>query len=90
MTMTAVDLSAAIEAELPTAWQEIKGFGLPSGGDPTDRQVLFRAIARGLLKYLQAHETDFLNSITFTSFSTTSLSTGQPVTSVDFDITVSP
>ena len=86
MTMRAVDLSAAMEAELPTAWRELKGFDLPAGGDPADRQVLFRAVARGLLAYLLAHQNDFLDSITFTSFSTTNISDAQSVKAVDFNI----
>jgi hypothetical protein len=90
MSMTVNGLSAAMEAELPRAWEEVKGFPLPAGGDPADRRVLFRAIARGLLRYLLEHQTDFLESITFSSFTVSSTPASQTVDSVDFDITALP
>ena len=87
MTMTAEEFAARMDTQLPIAWKILKGFDMPPGGDPLDRQVLFLAIARGLFGYLLENEGEFLKSITFTSFSTSSLGAAQAVKVVDFDIT---
>lgn len=59
--MTSLDvheLAQALGNALPGAWTEIKGTPFP--GDPSnpDQQVLFLAIARGLLQYLHNQQSD--------------------------------
>lgn len=56
------DLAAAIETAFEQAWPKIKGTPLPPA-DPKDRQVLFVAVARGLLTYLQSHPKDIINKM---------------------------
>ena len=61
------DLAAAMLTALPQAWQEVKGTTFPGGGDQDDQRVLFIAIARGLLTYLQNNPNETMNSITLTA-----------------------
>jgi hypothetical protein len=56
-------LAEAIETAMAAEWQAVKGEPMPSA-DPTDRRILFVAIARGLLKYLEDHRGDMVTSIT--------------------------
>ena len=52
------ELAQAMGNALPGAWTEIKN--TPFTGDPSspDQQVLFLAIARGLLQYLHDRQSD--------------------------------
>jgi hypothetical protein len=52
------ELAQAMGNALPGAWTEIKGTPFP--GDPSnpDQQVLFLAIARGLLQYLHDRQSN--------------------------------
>jgi hypothetical protein len=52
MTLKASELSQAMVSQLPTAWSQIKGTSFP-GGDTKDAEVMFRAVALGLISYLQ-------------------------------------
>lgn len=52
MTLKASELSQAMVNQLPTAWFQIKGSTFP-GGDTKDAEVMFRAVALGLISYLQ-------------------------------------
>ena len=52
MTLKASELSQAMVSQLPTAWFQIKGSTFP-GGDTKDAEVMFRAVALGLISYLQ-------------------------------------
>lgn len=52
MTLKASELSQAMVNQLPTAWSQIKGSTFP-GGDTKDAEVMFRAVALGLISYLQ-------------------------------------
>lgn len=45
-------LASAMQAEMPNAWQEVKGEPFPGDPNDPDQQVIFLAIARGLLKYV--------------------------------------
>ena len=52
MTLKASELSQEMVNQLPTAWSQIKGTTFP-GGDTKDAEVMFRAVALGLIRYLQ-------------------------------------
>jgi hypothetical protein len=52
MTLRASELSQQMVNQLPNAWSQIKGTSFP-GGDTKDAEVMFRAVALGLLSYLQ-------------------------------------
>jgi hypothetical protein len=56
------DLADAMETAFKQAWPEIKGTPLPPA-DPKDRRVLFVAVARGLLTYLQQNPTEILTTL---------------------------
>jgi hypothetical protein len=45
-------LADALRQEMPGAWLEIKKSQFPGDPNDPDQQVLFLALARGLLKYL--------------------------------------
>ncbi|HEX5884761.1 MAG TPA: hypothetical protein VFY67_09440 [Pyrinomonadaceae bacterium] len=81
MSLDANGLADEMTAQLDEAWRKIKGSPFP-GGSPADREdakIMFLAVARGLLLYLEAHKTDMIDSITFGGGSP------QSVTSVDVD-----
>jgi hypothetical protein len=68
MALKPSDLSQAMLTAFPAAWKEVKGEdfqGFP-GGDSKDAEVLFRAIAKGLLTYLEAHQRDMVTGLTMT------------------------
>ena len=50
-------MAAAIEAAMDDEWQHAHGESLPGVGQE-DRLILFKAIARGVLGYLAAHQSD--------------------------------
>ena len=58
MSIDVHELAQAMGTALPGAWTEIKGTPFP--GDPSnpDQQVLFLAIARGLLQYLHDQQSN--------------------------------
>lgn len=56
-------MARAIEEEMADVFQKVKGLALPDVGKD-DRRLLFVAIARGVLKYLEAHQNDVLASVT--------------------------
>ena len=63
MPLKASELSAAMVNQLPTAWSQVKNSTYP-GGDTKDAEVMFRAVALGLLSYLgQAPGQDAINRI---------------------------
>lgn len=55
-------LARAIEEEMADMFQKVKGKPLPAVGKE-DRRLLFVAIARGVLKYLEGHQNDILASV---------------------------
>jgi hypothetical protein len=57
-------LAEAIENAMKAEWQAVKGSPMPDT-DPQDRRILFVAIAQGLLSYLNAHQTDAINTIEY-------------------------
>ena len=62
MALKPDDLADAMVAALPAAWQKVKGEPFP-GGSTEDARVMFLAVARGLLTYLENHEGDMVNTI---------------------------
>lgn len=72
-------MAEAIEQALEKEWQAVKGTSLPADEDHA-RQILFSAIASGILNYLKAHQSEVINTIT--------LDTGaaQTVTALDLNI----
>jgi hypothetical protein len=56
-------LAKAMEEEMADVFQKVKGKPLPEIGKE-DRRLLFVAIARGVLKYLEAYQNDVLASVT--------------------------
>jgi hypothetical protein len=49
-------LAGEMDEEMKAEWQRVKGQPLPSPKGAEDRQILFVAIARGLLAYLERNE----------------------------------
>ena len=87
MSLRSSNLASEMEAALGEVWQEIKGFPLP-GGAGEDRRVLFLAIARGLLRYLESNQNDILNTITIRQTSdVTGPGTAYTVLALDLDAT---
>jgi hypothetical protein len=64
MALVATDMAQAMVDQLDEAWQQVKGEPFP-GGDRNDARIMFLAVARGLLLYLEAHQNDMVNSIQF-------------------------
>ena len=50
-------MAMAIEAAMQDEWSHARGESLPETGKE-DRLILFRAVARGVLGYLEAHQGD--------------------------------
>ncbi|HEX3151317.1 MAG TPA: hypothetical protein VHR66_24780 [Gemmataceae bacterium] len=63
MALDPTELGKSMQLALPKVWKEIKGTDLPTGGDPKDSEVLFRAIALGLLEFLKKHEDEFILNV---------------------------
>ena len=62
MALVANDLANAMLNQLDDAWQIVKGEPIPSPpGD--DARVMFLAIARGLLIYMEQHQNDTIKTI---------------------------
>ena len=83
MALVASDLADAMVAQLDEAWQIVKGEPFP-GGSRDDAKIMFLAVARGLLIYMEQHQNDMV--------STVALSGGgaQNVTSMNLNITTPP
>ena len=65
MSLDPKALAKAMADALPAAWQDIKGEPFP-GGEAKDSEVLFQAVARGLLTYLKGHPAEIIKKITLT------------------------
>lgn len=80
MALVANDLANAIMDQLDDAWQIVKGEPIPSPpGD--DARIMFLAIARGLLRYMEQHQNETIKSIALGGGSSVN------VTSLDLNIT---
>jgi len=78
-------LAKAIEEEMADVFQKVKGMPLPEPGK-ADRRLLFVAIARGVLKYLETHQNDLLASVTIAH--TTGPSVTHTVSNLNLNITM--
>ncbi len=86
MALTPNDLANAMEGVMAQAWTAVKGPDIPfPEGDPSDRKVLFLAVAWGLLKYLETNEDGVINSIRLTQTGTETLD--YDVEALDLNIT---
>ena len=80
MALVANDLANAMMDQLDDAWQIVKGEPIPSPpGD--DARIMFLAIARGLLRYMEQHQNETIKSIALGGGSSIN------VTSLDLNIT---
>ena len=80
MALVASDLADAMVAQLDEAWKIVKGEDFP-GGSRDDAKVMFLAIARGLLIYMEQHQNDTIKTIALGGGSAVN------VTSLDLNIT---
>ena len=64
MPLTAAELTSRIEREFNAAWLEVKGAPAPGGGP--DLQILFTAVARGVLGYLKEQESAVITRLEVT------------------------
>lgn len=67
VTGTANDLgdsmAAAIDAAMQEEWNLAYGAPLPGGAGELDRKILFAAVAKGVLRYLHAHQADLVTDV---------------------------
>jgi hypothetical protein len=81
MSLVASDMAQAMVDQLDEAWQIVKGEAFPSGSKE-DARIMFLAVARGLLIYMEAHQNDMANTIT--------LGGGSPQTVNAIDLNIPP
>jgi hypothetical protein len=65
MPLAPSELTDAIEKAFGTEWTKSKGGTAPDAGKD-DRRLMFAAVARGILEYLSAQQSDFIASLTLT------------------------
>jgi hypothetical protein len=80
MALVANDLANAMVDQLDEAWQIVKGEPFP-GGSRDDAKVMFLAVARGLLIYMEQHQNDTIKTIALGGGSAVN------VTALDLNIT---
>lgn len=83
MPLIPSELTDAMQEAFKKEWLAVKKTPMPGAGGE-DRRLLFAAVARGLLEYVEAHQNEVLTTITFQD-------AGQPVTHtvIDADINIS-
>jgi hypothetical protein len=62
MALVASELADAMVAQLDEAWKIVKGEDFP-GGSRDDARIMFLAVARGLLIYMEQHQNDAVSTI---------------------------
>jgi len=62
MSLDVGELTDAIMEALGKEWQRAKGAPLPAAG-VEDRRILFSAVARGLLEYLESKQQQLIKTI---------------------------
>jgi hypothetical protein len=62
MALVASELADAMVAQLDEAWKIVKGEDFP-GGSRDDAKIMFLAVARGLLIYMEQHQNDAVSTI---------------------------
>ena len=80
MPLVANDLANAMIDQMGEAWQIVKNEPIPSPPGE-DARILFLAIARGLLKYMEQHQNETIKTIALGGGSSVN------VTSLDLNIT---
>jgi hypothetical protein len=65
MPLVPKELTDAIDKAFGTEWTNSKGGTAPDAGKD-DRRLMFAAVARGILEYLSAQQSDFIASLTLT------------------------
>jgi hypothetical protein len=65
MPLVPKELTDAIDKAFGTEWANSKGGTAPDAGKD-DRRLMFAAVARGILEYLSAQQSDFIASLTLT------------------------
>ena len=80
MALVANDLANAMVDQLDEAWKIVKGEDFP-GGSRDDAKIMFLAVARGLLIYMEQHQNDTIRTIALGGGSAVN------VTSLDLNIT---
>jgi hypothetical protein len=65
MSLTPTGLANEIEAAFKALWPTTERGPLPAGTE-ADRGLLFMAVARGLLKYLETNQNDLIDSMRLT------------------------
>jgi hypothetical protein len=80
MALVANDLANAMVDQLDEAWKAVKGEDFP-GGSRDDAKIMFLAVARGLLIYMEQHQNDTIKTIALGGGSAVN------VTSLDLNIT---
>jgi hypothetical protein len=63
MSLITHELVKKMTDALEKEYKARKGISLPSGYE-TDREILFAAIARGILEYLEEKQNEFISTIT--------------------------
>jgi len=82
MPLIPSELTDAMQQAFKNEWLAVKKSPMPEGGGE-DRRLLFAAVARGLLEYVEAHQNEVLTSITFQD---TDQSVTHTVTGADINI----
>lgn len=81
MALVANDLANAMVDQLDEAWQIVKGEPFP-GGSRDDARIMFLAVARGLLIYMEQHQNETIRTIALSGGSAVN------VTALDLNITL--
>lgn len=81
MALVASELADAMVAQLDEAWKAVKGEDFP-GGSRDDAKIMFLAVARGLLIYMEQKQNETVSSVTFGGGS------AQNVTAMNLNITL--
>lgn len=76
-------MAGAIEDAMADVYTKVKGTGLPDVGEE-DRRILFTAVARGVLRYSEDHETQLLSDVTITH--TSGAGVGHAVSNLNLNI----
>lgn len=80
-------MAQAIEIEMKNVFKALKGKDMPDVGEE-DRRMLFSAIARGVLKYLEDNAGQLIKAVTISHTSGTNLGTKHSLTGLNLDIEV--
>jgi hypothetical protein len=83
MSLTTEGLVGKMTSALKMEYNARKGKDLPPGYEE-DREILFAAIARGILEYFGEKQDEFISSVTFTDGG---ISEQHTVTKIDLNIT---